>query len=294
MASKTTIVIVDNYSERDKKYAAYAEELGFDVKWLDIWQANWPSRLRELEEKAGAFFWHSRDRGKYVREHLLDYAYFITQYTGRPIFPDYNQYYCFNDKVKQAALYEKFQIPTPVTFYTQDKNQALAYASEARYPFVLKDPHSSACLGVYLVKSEDEAREKISRIFSSQGLNSLTNIFYAQEFLPGLDRKLRIVTLGPEVYSAYWCVNKNDWIHNAGPGTYISDKNIPDEAYGMAREISAKLGYHWMAYDMMCKDGKFYVLEMSCNFGSTGLKQLGKNIEKDLIGYVAKQITEKN
>lgn len=283
-------MIVDNYSERDKLYAGYIEEKGFRAEWLDVFTPGWPTRLRELEDEASAFFWHSRDRGKYVREHLLDYVYFITQYTGKPFFPDFNQYYCFNDKVKQADIYEKFQIPTPETFYTYDKNEALKYIESVAYPFVLKDPHSSACLGVYLIKTPEEAKEKIGQIFSPQGLNSLNNLFYAQEFLPGLDRKLRIITLGREVYSAYWCVNKKDWIHNAGPGTYISDKGIPMEAYDLAVDISTKLGYHWMAYDMMYADDKLYVLEMSCNFGNTGIKQLGKNVEQDLINYVARTL----
>jgi len=290
MANKDTIVIVDNDSPRDKVYAKHAEQAGFKVDWLNVWQPGWPTRLRELEDKASAFFWHSRDRGKYVREHLLDYVYFITRYTGKPIFPNYDQYYCFNDKVKQTDLYEKFQVPSPKTFYTRDKEKAKEFIRQTDYPFVLKDPHSSACLGVYLIKTEKEAEEKIEQIFSPQGLHSLTNLFYTQEFLPGLDRKLRIITLGDEVYSAYWCVNKNDWVHNAGPGTYISDKNIPDEAYDLALDVSRKLGYHWMSYDMMYKEGELYVLEMSCNFGTTGLKQLGKDVEKDIIRYVASQI----
>ena len=287
--NKKTIALID--SPYNEKYQKIIKNQGHNSILFDAYnEDNWIANMKKMEKKADVYYWQSGDRGHYYREWILDKVYFIEKYSAKKIFPDYNQYFTFNDKTKQHYLFQKYDIPTPKTFYTKDKSKALDFIKKTSYPFVLKDPHSASGYGVYLLKNKKEAAEMIEKIFSPEGFNSLYSQFYAQKFIPDLEKSLRVITIGNKVYCAYYRINPDDWKINLGPKTSISDKNIPKQALKLAESISKKLNYHWMAYDILEYKKKYYVIEYSCNFGVTGAEALGYDPLGELIKYTLKKI----
>ena len=225
----------------NKEYKEIIKKLKYKATLFDIYKDDWVKNLESMDKKIDVYFWQSIDRGRFYREAILDKVYFIEKYSTKKIFPDFNQYYTFNDKVKQLFLFQKYRIPNPKTFYTTDRSLALDFIKQIKYPFVLKDPHSSSGLGVYLIKTKKQAKEILGKIFSNSGFNSLYNQFYAQEFIPNLDRSLRVITIGSKVFCAYWRINPDDWKINLGPKTYVTDKGVPKKALKICQDISRKL-----------------------------------------------------
>jgi len=277
-----------NVRQYNKDYQKIIKELGHRSILFDIYVDDLAGQVIKMDKRADVYFWQSIDRGAFYREKILDPVYFFEKYSRHKIFPDFNQVFTFNDKIKQLHIFEALKIPTPKTFYTTEKEKAQNYTSQCRYPFVLKDPHSSSGLAVYLIKNKKQAREAINKIFSKKGFHNLHNLFYAQSFIPGLDRSLRVIVINDKTYCAYWRISPDDWKHHVGPGSRVSDKNIPKKALNLCERISKRLGYHWMAYDVLMKKNNPYVIEFSCNFGITGARELGYYPRQEIIKYAIK------
>ncbi len=277
-----------NVRQYNESYQRIIKELGARPVLFDIYDDKFLSELNRHDRKVDFYFWQSIDRGRFYRKMILDPVYFIDKYSKRKIFPDFNQYFSFNDKLKQYHIFQALGIPTPKTFFTASKEGARSFIKKTKYPFVLKDPHSSSGFGVYLVKNKKAAGEYIEKIFSRRGLNNLYNQFYAQEFIPDLKKSLRVIVIGSKTYCAYWRVSGDDWKHHVTPESKVSDKNIPSAALRLCEKISHKMGYHWMAYDVLVKNNKFYIIEFSCNFGVWGAESLGYNPRQEIIKYSIK------
>jgi len=272
------------------EYKKIIQKLGHDYLFIDIDKDNWAKKFRQIDPKVNAYFWQSIDRGQYYRKDILDPVYFIEQNSAHKIFPDFNQYYCYNDKIKQTNILNFYRFPTPKTFYTSNQGAAQRFILQTKYPFVLKDPHSASSLGVYLVKNQSQAEQFIKKIFRPQGFNSLYSQFYAQEFIPGLGKSLRVITVGPRVYCAYWRLSPDDWRHRLDQASTVSDKNIPAQAKKICQTLAAKVKFHWMSWDLLVKNNKMYIIEFSCNFGTAGAEKLGYNPREEIIKYMIKHI----
>jgi glutathione synthase/RimK-type ligase-like ATP-grasp enzyme len=277
-----------NVRQYNKSYQRIIKELGHKSILFDIYSDDLPATIKKMDKKVDVYYWQSIDRGHFYRAKILDPVYYIEKYSPHKIFPDFNQVFTFNDKMKQYQIFQHFNIPTPRTFITTDNKKALQYISRAKYPFVLKDPHSSSGLAVYLIKTKKQAKEILNKIFSPKGHNSLFSKFYAQDFIPNLDKSLRVIVIGEKTYCAYWRISPDDWKHHVGPGATVSDKNIPRSATRLCEGVSQKLGFHWMAYDILMRAGKPQMIEFSPNFGITGARQLGYHPRREIIKYTIK------
>lgn len=268
-------------------YKRIIRELGYGYKILDLDQPGWAGKIGELDPAVDVYFWHSIDRGAYYRRDILDPLYFIEKFSRRKIYPDYNQYFFYNDKLKQKWILQLKKVLTPRTFYTCKKQAALDFARKARYPFVLKDPHSASSLGVYLVEDIAQAKEYIEKIFSPGGLNSLFWQFLAEQFISGLNRSLRVITINHKTYCAYWRRTEDDWRHRlADKSCLVSQQDVPPAAKKICETLSKKLGFHWMAWDLLVAGDKIYMLKFACNFGTQGAEKLGYNPKREIIKYV--------
>lgn len=282
-----TIGLVD-VRQYNKSYQHVIKELGHKSILFNIYSDDLAGIIKKMDKKVDVYFWQSIDRGQFYREKILDPHYFIERFSSHKIFPDFNQVFTYNDKIKQLHIFEALKIPTPKTFYTLEKKKALAYIEKCKYPFVLKDPHSASCLAVYLIKNKKQAKEALNKIFSSKGFNSLCNKFYAQEFVRDLEKSLRVIIVGNKLYCAYWRISPGDWKHHVGPNSTVTDKNIPRSAISLCEKVSKKLGFHWMAYDILMKAGKPQIIEFSPNFGVAGARELGYHPRREIIKYTIK------
>jgi glutathione synthase/RimK-type ligase-like ATP-grasp enzyme len=277
-----------NVRQYNRVYKKVIKELGHQPVLFDIYVDDLAGQIQKIDKKVDLYYWQSIDRGIFYRKAILDPVYFVENFSKHKIFPDFNQVFSFNDKIKQLHMFEYHKIPSPKGFYTYDRKKAEDFVNKAKYPFVLKDPHSSSCLAVYLIKSKTQAHQMIRKIFSKKGYRVLRNIFYVQEFIPNLDRCMRVIVIGDKTYCAYWRISPDDWKHHVGPGSHVSDKDIPRSATRLCERVSRKLGFHWMAYDVVIDRGTPKLIEFSCNFGVHGAESLGYNPRKEIIKYAVK------
>jgi ribosomal protein S6--L-glutamate ligase len=265
--------------------ARHLERLGVEVVWFNIHSAMWADEVKAIDPEVDAYFWNSNDKGRFYYV-ILDRVFALEQMTGKPVFPDSRQYFFYNDKISQRNFFSFHSLPMPDTFVANKKDAALAYCQTASYPFVLKDAHSASALGVFLIKDREEAEAIVERIFSPAGYKSTFGHFYAQRFVSGLDRDLRIVTLGHKAIASYWRVSENDWRKNVGLGATIESEGIPAAAIELAEKCSRLGGFHWMAFDIVMEGDKPLLLEFSPNFGTKGPEQMGIDVREMQAKYM--------
>ena len=166
-----------------------------------------------------------------------------------------------------------------------------SYSQKIKYPLVIKNPYSYGGYQVVKVKNLNEAKKYIERIFNQKLIdkNSLRwpPIFYAQEFIR-TDKDLRVITLGNRVYCAYWRKNKTGgWKHNLEQGAEVDYNNLPAAALKLCQNLSRRLKFHWMAYDLfITTDNQILVNEYSCNFADKGIRQAGLDVRQTQMQYL--------
>ncbi len=285
------IAIAKAHNGVHKKINQELKKIGIKSIYFNIDQPDWWKNIQKINNQVDAYFWNADDKGRYYYQ-INDRVYLLEQLTNKPVFPNTKQYFFYNDKISQLNFLKFHKLPYPKTFVTYSKNEAIKFINKTKYPFVLKDAHSASAMGVFLIKNKKEAVEIITLIFSKQGYNGIFGHFYAQKFINKLDRDLRIITINNKIESAYWRINKDDWRHNIGLGGEINDKNIPINALKLAEKISKLASFHWMAFDILVKNNKLYVLEFSCNFGTKGPDKLNINIRQLQAEYIKKYISK--
>jgi glutathione synthase/RimK-type ligase-like ATP-grasp enzyme len=115
--------------------------------------------------------------------------------TGKDIFPDWNSFWHFDDKIAQKYLLEAAGLPIVDTFVFYDKNLALNWAMTTEYPKVFKLRGGAGSSNVALVKSKKEARNYINKAFSNgfSNYNAIRNI--KERFYKWKSGKLGFISL---------------------------------------------------------------------------------------------------
>ncbi len=284
------IAIAQAYNGVHKVFAKHLRNIGYQVDYFDIDRAGWPERAREAS--GDVYLWNADD--KYEDRHLiLDRVYFLQTYLGKPVFPDLNMYYCFNDKIKQNQILKFLDVPQLPTYVTFDQTEALRNLSCFGFPVILKDAHSCEGKGVFKLESVAELRSMVEEIFSETGFYRphlhcrIKGYLYLQKYVSDLGQDLRVITIGGRVAAAYWrLAPEGEWKTNISNGGQACFENIPESALDICLDISEKLGYHWMSYDLIVKKDRVYVCEFSPVFGVKGARQAGLDIRKEQMDHL--------
>ena len=141
-----------------------------------------------------------------------------------------------------------------------------------RFPFVLKGAHGGEGAQVWLIKSSEELQERLQTLlqFELQGSSG----FVIQEYLPALERDLRVVVIGNLVVS-YWRKAQR-FLHNIAKGGEVDAVSDPDlQAVGRekVRQFCKRSGMNLAAFDLVFPSGEKdpFFLEINYTFGRTGL-----------------------
>lgn len=92
--------------------------------------------------------------------------------SGKPVFPNYNTRWHFDNKISQHYLFKRLGINTPATYVFWEEEQALEWLeTNQRYPVIakLKRGASSSC--VFKLDSEKDALRYIRKMFSVKGMS---------------------------------------------------------------------------------------------------------------------------
>lgn len=98
---------------------------------------------------------------------------------GIIVFPNFNSYWHFDDKISQKYLFESLNIPhSPIhLFYNRD--DASKWLSNAEFPLVFKLRTGAGSANVHLLKNQKEANSFLAKMFSGgiSPMPSITNDF---------------------------------------------------------------------------------------------------------------------
>jgi hypothetical protein len=86
---------------------------------------------------------------------------------------------------------------------------------------------------------------------------------YWQEYLPGNDADLRITVIGERYACGFWRRNREGDFRASGSGRIDLQRAIPEECLRYCLEMNRRLDFDSMAYDILFKDGKFVISEIS-------------------------------
>ncbi len=288
------IAIGRAYNGLHKIYKRELSALGVAGFYFDIDRPDW---AKVEAKQPTAYLWHADDKGE-NHNYLYERVYFIEQVIGKPVLPDMRMYFAQGNKIRQWQMLNYLKIKTPLTYIAREKIQAEKIICRIKYPCVFKNPYGYGGYQVIKINQLNEARNYVKQIFNGQLKDTQGNtwppVLFAQEFVKA-EKDLRVVTLGNKIFCAYWRRNKqNGWRHNLEQGAQVDYNNIPGAALKLCGQISRRLKFHWMAYDLFVTDDRQILLnEYSCNFANKGIRQAGLNVRRAQMLYLKKYLSKK-
>ena len=140
------------------------------------------------------------------------------------------------------------------------------------FPFVLKGARGGEGTNVWLIDNEKELEKRLQSLlsFELQGRSG----FVIQEYIPGLERDLRVVVIGDRVFS-YWR-RAGGFLHNVSRGGEVdreSDPHLQERGRQGVMEFCQRSGVNLAGFDLVFIPGKPepVFLEINYTFGRSGL-----------------------
>lgn len=258
----------DGYNWHDE-YAKYFSFLGDSVQLLDFERSDWVSQITQYD--FDVFLWRACHRPD-LRDDAKTKIYFIDRILGKKIFPDWNMYYPYDNKIAQLFLMDKFNVSHPKTFYSRDRLEIENFIENAKYPLISKSSDGACGDNIRKFDAIAPLREYIEEVFSEQGFQTYfpwvrqKGYIYLQEYLK-TKRNLRIIVIGDKVELSFWIEDDNSWIKNVAYGGSIHTDDVPVEVLNEAIRVTKILNLHWCAFDIIVTNNKYYFLEFSSVFG---------------------------
>jgi hypothetical protein len=219
---------------------------------------------------------------------------------GIPVFPSWETIWHFDDKIAQQYLLEAAGIPVPRTHVFWTSADALRFCATASYPLVIKLASGITSENVALVKSVDDARYWVDRMFDGgtvdlqrtglparprevarrvyhagrlllQGrigpLSSRTDLqrgyLLLQEFLDGNVFDTRVTVIGNRAF-AFRRFNRPDDFRASGSGRIDwTAEEIAQDVVRLAFRVARTLGTQSIAVDVLRRAGLPVINEIS-------------------------------
>ena len=258
----------DGYNWHDV-YAREFSALGSEVRLLDFKKRNWLDQIR----RCGPNFllwraWHRPDD----RDDAKNKIQFIENELGIPIFPNWDMYSSYDNKILQSYHLKRHGFKMPDTNIFRSEEEALSYAEIVDLPIISKCSEGACGDNVRLIRDREDLESHIKEAFSDRGIETYfpwirqRGYVYLQKYLP-IERDLRLITIGDRVELSFWRENEASWKKNISSGARINPSRVPDSAKEIALRLAKEMGFHWCAVDMAEHEGEMYVFEFSSVFG---------------------------
>lgn len=266
-----------------KSYIAACKELGVDYEVVDILSSNWMENLKKARVDG---FLCRPTCGFQEHKNIYDERlYFIKEYFKKPMYPNFNSLYIYENKRNMAAFLEYYDFPHVKTEVFIDKKDALAYVEQAHYPIVQKSNIGAGGSAVTIIKSKGQARRIVNKLFGyKNGLfdKGLSPVYYkwgipfkftgaAQKHymlvqpFHKIKWEWRILKVGNSYFGHQKLLN-GDKASGSGLVGWVEP---PQKLLYLAKEICDKGGFDVMDVDVFeTLDGKYLVNEIQAIFGS--------------------------
>jgi len=270
---------------------------GVDVRRVNL---TGQDALRQIQDCDGVMWhWGRTPSDKKIYRILT----VIELQLGIPVFPNHCSSWHRRNKLAQYYLYQAAGVPMPKTWVFWDQQRAREWALQTDYPNVFKLSEGGGGEQVILVSSSEEACHLINRMFgpeiyaSSERLVDLPRYWqqlrslarrldaaaryialgeppssspekgyvYFQEFVPGNDYETGILVIGDRAFGSR-ILNGTEGFRSRSGKSY-DPSHIDIKCVELAFDISERLGFPMMAYDILLHHGEAVVLEMNFRNG---------------------------
>jgi len=282
MCSSRLGIAMDHVVRWHIQFEQAARSLGIDCEIFHIEQSNW------LDKVAGydAVLWRPNLDAPYLEE-AREKIYFIERVMGKRVMPNWDTFWHYNNKRAQAYLLMSQGIPTPKTFISYSRCEAMSQIDKASFPLVSKCTGGASSEAVRLLRTPAEARRMVRRVFDESLFTKALNRFAGvrvrwsslspdryvlwQEFVPGNDRDFRVTIIGGKYGFVFWRANRPGDFRASGSGRIDYEVEDGREEVKMCLDICKRNNFDSMAFDLLYRAGEAVVVEMSYTFNAQAI-----------------------
>lgn len=298
--------ILTSYHEWES-YAEACKELNIDYEVVDILSSDWQKNVQEAV--VDGFLCRPPCNFQELKNVYDERLYFIREYLKKPLYPNFNSLYIYENKRNMATFLEYHHIPHAKTKVFVSRQEAMTYLKQAVYPLVIKANIGSGGLAVEIVKNKRKAISKAKKIFGTQkgwfcsGLKPLFFKYGIPLWLSGAAQKhtmlvqefyqikweWRILKIGNS-YFGHQKLLRGDKASGSGMVGWVTP---PEQLLFMVKEICDNGKFEVMDVDIFeTQEGTYLVNELQAIFGSYLPYQMqingkpGRYVYSDEKGFV--------
>lgn len=142
------------------RWIAYCEKKSIPYKLVNAFDSDIVEQLSDCD----AFMWHHH-HAVYKDVVAAKKILFALEHAGIKVFPDFKTGWHFDDKVAQKYLLEAIGAPLVPSYVFYDKQEALEWINNTKFPKVFKLKGGAGSTNVRLVNNKREAKKIVSRAF---------------------------------------------------------------------------------------------------------------------------------
>jgi glutathione synthase/RimK-type ligase-like ATP-grasp enzyme len=268
-----------------------AERVNLHPELVDLEGPDWIANALRYD----VVVWKPAYMGTAIASQFIAKIYALERLYGRLVVPNFNTVWHFENKVAQADVFRRFDVPTPRTWAAFDYHVARKAFEDARFPVVVKDARGAGSSRVWLVRDAAQANRLLEDTFAHQlwreavdgksRVATIARVFarrwfwrklignlqgeerfrylYWQEFVPGNSKDLRVTVIGQDRAYAFWRGNRPDDFRASGSGRILYDEPPPPDVISYIATLSRRLDVDSMAFDIVFDKGEPRVTEMS-------------------------------
>ncbi len=195
------------------------------------------------------------------------------------VFPNYDAFHKYPDKIGQIKLFKKLHAlhPRTITFENYNSFHNSQFANQFEFPFVFKLAWGGEGKNVFLITKSIDLEQSLSLAKAHEQSNKYG--FLIQEYIPTLGRSLRVTVIGDQYYP-YWRVAKSpdQFYTNLRKGARIDRDISPELQTKAVKELKVfceKSSINLAGFDFLFsakeKDPKPLFLEINYFFRCKGL-----------------------
>jgi len=273
-------VVFDRLRVEEKMLEKEASNLGHEAIMLDAKtvQINTDSKKRDF------------DFGDVVLERCVSYFRGLHFTAGLEFMdvPVLNKFQVANqcgNKMFMTLLLEKYNVPTPKTYFSFSSESALENIEKVGYPLVIKPVIGSWGRGVMQLKDRDTA----DAVFEIRDITDSPHdrIFYLQELITRPPRDIRVITVGDEPIAAMYRKSSGGFKTNIALGADPELCEITKEIEDISTKASKAMGGGILGIDIMEDQSRGLVVhEVNNTVEFKGLSRVSqRNIPKEMIEF---------